>query len=233
MAPEEISEFIRADVPKQYWLDTVADIGARFAAAHLLISGTDLTLRRARRIEGQYRYVSVEQGVETIGLAHGGENLQNQTVPGSDALIYQPFIRFGDVVVGFAMHAEPGALPTKNKTRGATAELNFAFMDTLELDTPSSKPLLYVALLASRDRSVAGTVRQIEIAVIDSAFDHFIFRQPIERFIASYPAAGSSTAAAPTAPSPTSSTPAAAPLVKLKPQPKPFASGTSSAKKGG
>lgn len=227
MRADEIEAIIHHETPKQFWIDEIADLGARFANAHALIKGTDLTARRARRIEGQFRHASTEQGFETFALLHGAESLQGQYVPGGESLIYQPLMKFGSVIVGFAMHAEPGALPTKNKTRGGAVQLNFEFSDHLDFGhDPADQHLLYVALLASRDQQVAGAVRAIEIAVIDSKFDHFLYRRPIEKFLAAYPAVD-----------PSGSTPVSAdtePLVKLKVRPKPFASTQDGpTKKGG
>lgn len=210
MKPVELAALIRAKVPKQFWADAVGNFVLRTKSANTIIKDhTDLSPRRAAKAEGTLRFQSLEQGFEALGGLHAAENLLQKALPGIDSPVYQPFQRFHDVIVGFAMHSESGKLPTHNKSRGAASQLNFDF--TAHLELPSHKPInvLFVVLMVARDKSVAGGIESIELGVIDPSYDHFLYCEKIEAFLAGYAGA------------PRPSAPDSAPLVKLRKSPTP------------
>jgi hypothetical protein len=197
-------------VPRQFWADAVAAFVLRTKAANAIIKdNTDLAPRRASKAEGMLRFQSLEQGFETLGGLHAAENLLQKALPGIERPVYQPFQQFDDVIVGFAMHGESGKLPPRNKSRAAAAQLNFDFTEHLDLDAHTATDVLFVVLMVTRDKAVAGGIESIEIGVIDPSYDHFLYCERIEAFVAGYEAAPK-----PPAPATTS-------LVKLRKSPTP------------
>lgn len=210
MKPSEFAARIRAKVPRQFWADAKAAFVLRTKAANSVIKdNTDLSARRAAKAEGMLRFQSLEQGFETLGSLHAAENLLQKALPGIDSPVYQPFQRFDDVIVGFAMHTEGGKLPPRNKSRGAGAQLNFDFTEHLELETHKATDVLFVVLMAARDKAIAGGIESIELGVIDPSYDHFLYCEKIDVFLAGYEAA-------PKPPAPDTT-----PLVKLRKSPTP------------
>ncbi len=252
MTEDEYAAMIRANVPRRFWDETLGQVEFLFQAAHRLAAGTGLIARRASHVEGQYRFVAIEQAFETVGARNGGINLYRSPAPGTDQVLWQPYQQFGKIVVGFAMQPEPGALPPRNRSRLGAVQLNLPFEPRLPFPEEPEADRMFVALCASRDREHAGSVRGIELLVIDSRYDQILFRQPLARFLAGYGEPSAPAALAPE-PAPRRSTPPAPPqrkaekaptdrtdarpppqgkpLVRLRSQPKPIATLPKAGKK--
>lgn len=229
---KETSALIKQHTPLAFWQEIVGQVEALFPAAHKLAKGTGLIARRARHVEGQYRFAAIEQAFETIGERHGAANLYKMSVPGSDEIVFQPYQRFGPVVVGFAMQAEPGALPSANRSRMSAVQLNLPLEPTLPFSIEPPEKTVFVALCASRKRDEPGCVRGIELLVIDSRYDQFLFRQSVTDFMAGYTThtvIGSAPPSAGVDAAPSVETPK--PLVRLKPRPAPVAAAAPTGKK--
>lgn len=206
----ELAALIRTKVPQQFWTDAVASFVMRTKNANQVVRDhTDLSPRRAAKAEGMLRFQSLEQGFEALGGLHAAENLLQKALPGIDSPVYQPFQQFDDVIVGFAMHAESGKLPTRNKSRSAAAQLNFDFTAHLDVTGHEQVNVLFVVMMVARDRSIAGGIDSIEIGVIDPSYDHFLYCEKIDVFLAGYDKG------------PKPSVPDTAPLVKLRKHPTP------------
>ncbi|MBI1360265.1 MAG: hypothetical protein GC155_08275 [Alphaproteobacteria bacterium] len=209
--PVDVADLIRKHLPRGFLQGVLDVVPGVLRSAAEWAKKTDLTAWRSARAEGFVRFQKLEQTFQEVGDRHGGECLLGHLVPGTDQAFFQPMQRFGVCVVGISSQPEPGELPTKNKTRGAAVSMNLFCTPTLPFGPEfETDPDLYVALLVSRDPTVRGTAKDVEIAVIDATFSRFVFRQSLKDFLASYPDDGS--IAPPVAAVP----PPKGPLVKLK-----------------
>lgn len=189
MTQDQIAALIVRNVPRPFWIEARARLTAAFASAPAIIKKhTALKPFRAARVSGQLRFALIEQGFETVGANLGAINLYQQELPGMpDALVFQPLQQFGAVIVGYASQPKPGSLPAKNLTRGRAVQLNFAFSDHLGLDgVAPPAPTLFVSMLTTPDPANPGSVGSIEIGVIDSRYDHFMFHEPLSEFMKRY-----------------------------------------------
>ncbi len=213
MSKEEIERLLRSQIARQFWCKVLTLVVARAKAAHKITKIICKGYRpsRAGIVQGTIRFNAVEDGFEKLGGEHAAQNLLQQYLPGTELQIHQPFQLMGSVLVGIAMHSERGKLPPPNKSRTHAVQLNM--FATLHLDLPITTPdkILFVLVLVERDRENPGAIASIDIAVIDPSYDHFIYYEKLETFVAGYES---------TAPEP-----AKKPLpIKLKNPPKEFES---------
>lgn len=199
MSKEEIEQLLRSQIGRQFWLDVLKLLVARAKAAHrftkVICKGHKP--RRAGIVEGTIRFNSYEDGFEKLGGDYAAQNLLQQYLPGTELQIFQPFQLMGSVLVGIAMHSERGKLPPPNKSRKHAVQLNM--FATLHLDLPVLTPekILFVLVLVERDRENPGAIASIDIAVIDPSYDHFIYYEKLETFVASYEVSTPESAAKP------------------------------------
>jgi hypothetical protein len=213
MSKEEIEQLLRSQIGRQFWLDVLKLLVARAKAAHKItnIICKGYRPRRVGIVRGTIRFNAYEDGVEKLGGEYAAQNLLQQYLPGTELQVFQPFQLMGSVLVGVAMHSERGKLPPPNKSRKHAVQLNM--FATLHLDLPVTTPekILFVLVLVERDRENPGAVASVDIAVIDPSYDHFIYYEKLETFVAGYEVSAPA--------------PAAKPLdIKLKHPPKEFES---------
>lgn len=186
MANALIGDIITANVPRDMLVDLADELRARTAKAHEVVSEhTDLDPRRRNRASGMLRFHLNEKGFEDITQFHGGVPLLNGVLPDIEIAVFQPYKQFGNVLLGFATATEPGCAPAKNKSRQNAAQLNFDFMDTLEVEAKRSSTL-FVLLVIYRDMADPGKVAEIGVGVLASDCTHFVFYERFEGFIARY-----------------------------------------------
>jgi hypothetical protein len=211
--PVDVLDQIRRNVPRAFLQDVLDSAPVVLRSAAEWAKKGDLTPKRSAHVEAFARFQKLEQSFQELGEHHSGECMLGLEIPGTEQIFFQPMERFGSVIVGISSQPEPGALPTKNKTRGGAASLNLFCTPTLPFGEEFLKePDLYAAILVSRDKATRGKVRDVEVAVIDATFSRFVVRQPLKDFLASYPDAGSITPPVAAVPPPKG------PLVKLKPK---------------
>ena len=217
---ERLRGVIRDVLPRELLLDIEDGIVAEAMASFEIIRDhTRLNPKRAREAAGQLRFRMQEQAFHEVCEKHGGIPLENGLIPGSDLRVFQPFMRFQGkgvgVILGFASMPEPRKIPTKNQSREAGVTLNYHVTPRLDFDSTGPKPDdIFVLFLAARDPARAGRVQEVAIGLIDSAYQSYIFYEPIEEFLTAYAV----EPATEPAPDPTP----AAPLARLRSAPRPF-----------
>jgi hypothetical protein len=217
-----IRNHIRPILSKELFLDLEDRLSAEALKAFEMIRDhSGLSKKRAREAEGQARFRMMEQGFEDVCKLHGGHLLEGGVIPNTELPVFQPFMRFDanrkGVILGLASMPEAKALPTKNKSRRAGITLNYDLVPRLDFDGKEAKiGDIFVLLLVSRDREKLGKIEEIAVGVIDSKYEHFLFYEPLDKFL-------SEDSAHPVSPKPPMpSATAAAPVVQLKKKPTPF-----------
>lgn len=214
---DQLRSAIKRALPRDLLLDLedriVADALASFEVVR---DHTRLDAKRAREAVGQLRFRMQEQGFHEVCAAHGGMPLEDGLIPGSDLRVFQPFMRFEGadvgVILGFASMPHARKIPNKNQSREAGVTLNYLVTPRLDFDGTGPKPTdIFVLFLAARDPARAGRVEEVAIGLIDSAYQDFVFYEPIEQFLLAYVAEPEGEAA------PSSAAPA--PLARLRHQP--------------
>lgn len=180
-------------LPRDLLLD-LTDMGVAKArqAYEIIRDNTTLHGKSARGAEGQIRFRIMEQGFQEICEKYGGILLEGGLIEGSDARIFQPFMRFSDagdtgVVLGLASMPAKGELPVKNMSRKAGIALNYNLTPRLALDERDPKPGdIFVLFLVARDPAKSGQIEEIAIGIIDSNYEDFLFYEAMEKFVARY-----------------------------------------------
>jgi hypothetical protein len=214
---ERLRGTIRDALPRDLVLDLEDGIVADAKASHEIVRDhTRLNPKRAREAVGQLRFRMQEQTFHEICERHGGVPLCDGLLPGSELRVFQPFMRFQGagvcVILGFASMPGPHEVPVKNQSRGAGVTLNYHVTPRLDFDGIGPKPDdIFVLFLAARDPTRAGRVQEVAIGLIDSAYQGFVFYEPIEEFLTAY---ASERAGEPA--------PEAVPLARLRSRPNPF-----------
>jgi hypothetical protein len=224
MTDNLIKDYIRSVLSKGLLLDVEDGVRAAALKAHEMIRDhSGLNKKRAREAEGQARFRMMEQIFEDVCKCHGGHLLESSVIPNTDLPVFQPFMRFEvegtGVILGLASMPEPKSLPTKNKSRCAGVSLNFDLLPRLDFDGKGPQiGDIFTLLLVSRDRDNAGKIIEIAVGVVDSAYEQFLFYEPLDKFLREE---GEVPAVAPEPPTP-SPVPVSAPVVSLKPRAAPF-----------
>ena len=217
---EILRDAIRAALPRDLLLDLEDGIVAEAMASFEVVRDhTRLNPKRAREAVGQLRFRMQEQTFQEICEKHGGVSLDDGLIPGSDLRVFQPFMRFegpdAGVILAFASMPEPHKVPNKNQSRAAGVTLNYHVTARLDFDGSSPKPTdIFVLFLAARDAARVGRVQEVAVGLIDSAYEGFVFYEPVEEFLSAYAADVTALDDAPPEP------PAA--LARLKSTPKQF-----------
>ena len=217
-----IKNHIRPILSKELFLDLEDRLSAEALKAFEMVRDhSGLNKKRARETEGQARFRMMEQGFEDVCKLHGGHLLEGGVIPNTELPVFQPFMRFEangkGVILGLASMPEPKALPPKNKSRRAGITLNFNLTPRLDFDGKEAKiGDIFVLLLVSRDREKPGNIEEMAVGVIHSNYEHFLFYEPLDKFLSEKGAHPISSEP------PTPSAPAAAPVIQLKKKPTPF-----------
>lgn len=191
---ERLKGTILSALPKHLLIDLYDVAAARALAAFEMVRDhAKLDAKRSKELIGQARFRMMEQGFQEVCELHGGRMLDGGMIPGSDLLVFQPFMRFesGDhgprVILGLAAMAERRKVPTKNRSRAAGVTLNYELTPRLDFDGTGPKPGdIFVLFLVARDPHKAGRIDEVAIGVIDSGYQDFIFYESIEKFLAGY-----------------------------------------------
>ncbi|MEM6410274.1 MAG: hypothetical protein AAF683_01910 [Pseudomonadota bacterium] len=192
--------------------------------AHRMIQDhSGLDPRRARALEGLSRFHMMEKGFQEVCELHGGEMLEGGAISENPALkFYQPFMRFGDQGQGFilslAAMPEASTLPTKNKSRLAGVTLNYQLSPRFDFNGKGPQiGDIFISLLFSRDREIAGKIEELAIGLISSEYDQFLFYERIDEYLA-----GGGEVSEPSSPFPTPPSQPSDGAVRLKGTIKPF-----------
>jgi hypothetical protein len=184
---------LRRLLPKDLVVDLEDRLRAEAFKAHQMVRDhAQLDARRARELTGQARFRMMEKGFEEVCALHGGALLEGGVIPRTELKVFQPFLRFGTpdqgVILGMAAMPEAGAVPVKNKSRLAGVSLNFTLTPRLPLGGSTTVAIndIFGLFLFSRDRIAAGKIEEVAVGVVDSAYQAFLFYQPMTEFLRAY-----------------------------------------------
>lgn len=189
-----MKDFIQKRFPALILRDLIIDLEDRLRAEalkafNMVHEHSGLDRRRARHAEGISRFHMMEKGFQEVCELHGGVLLEGGIVPNTDLKTYQPYIRFEvdgkGVILGLAAMAEPGKLPTKNKSRRAAIKLNYLLSPRFDFDGNGAKVGdICIILLFSRDREAAGKIEELAIGVIDTEYQHYLYYERLDEYLA-------------------------------------------------
>jgi len=184
----DIPSIITQAVPKGAFIALMDAFEANAGTAYKLIKDhTYLTGRRANICAGMTRYHINEQEFTMLCPQYGGLELLGGALPNLDVAVYQPYHMFDNVLLGIATQFKSGELPKKNMSRARACQLNLGLEPMLPAPRLRVVPKnVFALLLLSRDSRDPAKLAGIEIAVIDASLDHFIFREPLGKFLERY-----------------------------------------------
>ena len=189
---DQIEDHLRRALNKGLVLDLEDRVKAEAIKAFEMIRDhSGLDKKRAREAEGQARFRMMEQGFEEVCALYGGHLLEGSVIPHTELKVFQPFMRFEvdgkGIVLGLAAMPEPKTVPVKNKSRLAGVSLNYDLSPHLDLDGKGAKiGDVFGLLLVSRHREKAGQIEEIAVGVVDSKYDHYLFYEPLDKFLSGH-----------------------------------------------
>jgi len=220
---ENIKSLLQYALHKELLLDLEDRLKAEAVKAFEMVRDrAGLDKKRSRELEGQARFRMMEQGYEEVCTLHGGRLLEGGVIAATGLKIFQPYMRFEvearGVILGLAAMPERKAIPIKNKSRLAGVALNYHLAPGFDFDGTGPKVGdVFGLLLVSRDKERAGSIDEIAVGIINSAYSSFLFYEPLDKFLSDQDEA--TTPTYPTFPVLNASS---APAIKLKKAPTPF-----------
>lgn len=188
--PIDLKAHLNRTLTPALLIDLEDAMRAEAAKAHAMVHDhAGLNRKRSRELEGQARFRMMEERFEAVCQIHGGLLLTDGVIPNTDRKVYQPFMRFQSdgrgVIFGLAAMPEPKKIPAKNLSRTSGVSLNYHFSQRLDLDGTGPKVGdLFALFLVARDRERAGKIEELAVGVIESAYNAFLFYQPLDQFLA-------------------------------------------------
>ena len=189
---DQIKDHLRRALNKGLVLDLEDRVKAEAVKAFEMIRDhSGLDKKRAREAEGQARFRMMEQGFEEVCALYGGHLLEGSVIPHTELKVFQPFMRFEvdgkGIILGLAAMPEPKTVPVKNKSRRAGVSLNYNLSPHLDLDGKGAKiGDVFGLLLVSRHREKAGQIEEIAVGVVDSKYEHYLFYEPLDKFLSGH-----------------------------------------------
>lgn len=184
---------VRTNVPKNVFLDLMDAWASDLPRLVKAQADLGLSGKRRRQSFGLSRHFKFDQSFEETAAKHGGVKLEHVVVnpgqgePEQERSLHLTTYAFGEVIIGFASHREPGDTPRKTITRRILASANRGIGQADFFG--GGRPMgfdCYVTVMAQVDPSDLTNLQNISVALIDTSQEQFIECIPVAAFIEGY-----------------------------------------------
>jgi hypothetical protein len=182
-------------IPQPFLLEFEERVRAAGRRAKEVTGALAVGKRSGARVRGQIRTALIEQGIVDASHASGFPAEEAGMLEGVELYLYQAYARINRaIVVRATLGAAPG-LPTLNKTRKRLVEkINGVYSRDLfrpELVVDAGGAIA-VFLIVTPNPAATDGIGAISVAVVDDRYDHYLFNEPLEEFMARYTTAPTS-----------------------------------------
>lgn len=176
-------------LPRTFLLEFEEGVRAAGRRAKEIMTDLAVGKRSRARVSGQIRTALVEQLLVQAAMASGFEAAEAGAVEGTSLYLYQAFARINRAIVVRATLSGPTSMPVVNKSRKRlVALINASYGRDLlrpEIVEDAGGPLA-AFLVVSPDVTATDGIRCINVSMIDDRYEHYLFDEPFETFLARY-----------------------------------------------
>ncbi|WP_279356262.1 hypothetical protein [Methylobacterium indicum] len=179
-------------IPLGFVLDLEEKIRAAGREAKERTRDANLGLRSRPRIVGQLRTGIIEQALVDVAKLSGCTSSEFGSVAGTEVYLHQAHAKIGPAVIVRASIAEPGILPSANKSRKRLLEklnrhvdASYDMFNPVPMDELGNRPTAVFVLICPNRQSEDG-IGEIAIAVADSRHQDLRFYETLEEFKGRY-----------------------------------------------
>lgn len=180
---------LAAALPKSFLLEFDEGVRAAGRRAKEVTKSLEVSKRHGGRVGGQIRTALVEQLLVRSAESAGFEAEEAGAVEGTEIYLYQAFAQVGRAIVVRATISSANPLPSPNKSRKRLVEaVNAAYSRDLFRPVPQDDaggPIAVFFVVTPNPAAVDG-IGGINVAVVDDRYDHYLFDEPFEEFLARY-----------------------------------------------